>query len=128
MQTHSRQTGLTFISLLLVLMMVGFFALLVLRLGPLYLENYTIRSVLKGIKEEHGSGEWSAQEIRSTIEKRLYINEIRRFDKPEDRQDIKIRKEDDVVKVSIDYEVREHIAANVDALVSFSDSVELPAH
>jgi hypothetical protein len=126
MQTHARQTGLTFISLLLLLMMLGFFALLALRLGPVYLENYTIRSVLQGIKQQPGLDEQSPQAIRAMIAKRLYVNEVRRFDNQQGREYLTIKRHDNYLTVSIDYEVRQHILGNVDAMVSFSDSVELP--
>jgi len=127
MQIHSRQTGITFISLLLLLIMLGFFALLALRLGPLYLENYTIRSALQGLKQDPELAQKGPEAIRSALEKRLYINEIRRFDTAEEKQDIQVRREGEQFKVSVDYEVREHIVANVDAVVSFSNSVGLSA-
>ena len=117
----AKQRGLTFISLLLLLMIGGFFVLLALRLGPIYLENFTIRSVLQGLTKEPGLGQRSPQEIRSMLDNRLYINDVRRL-KP---QDFKFSREGEVLKIVISYEVREHIAANVDALVSFTEQVEL---
>lgn len=128
MRTNTKQTGITFISLLLLLVILGFLALLVLRLAPIYLENYTIRSVLAGLKQEPGLAQQSAHKIRSMIENRLYINEVRRFDKQRSPEYIRLKKKDDELKISIDYEVRQHIVGNVDALVSFANSVELPIH
>ena len=128
MRTKTKQTGMTFISLMLLLVILGFLALLVLRLAPIYMENYTIRSVLAGLKQEPGLAQQSAHEIRSMVENRLYINEVRRFDKQRSHEYIRLKKEEDKLKISIDYEVRQHIAANVDALVSFANSVELPVH
>jgi hypothetical protein len=106
--------------------MLGFFALLLLRLGPLYLENYTIRSVLQGVKQQPGVSEQSPQAIRAMIAKRLYVNEVRRFDNQQNRNYLTMKRHDDYLTVSIDYEVRQHILGNVDAMVAFSDSMELP--
>jgi hypothetical protein len=124
MRIRSRQTGITFISTLALLVIAGFFVLLALKLGPIYLENYTIRSVLENIKQDSFLGTRPASEIRRAINDRLYINEVRRL-KP---SDIELKREGEVVKVQIDYSVKEHILGNVDVLVSFSDKAELRAH
>jgi Domain of unknown function (DUF4845) len=120
----STQHGLTFISLLVLMAIAGFFILLALRLGPIYIENYTIKAVLQGIKQESGNGQTSPREIRDLIDRRLYINEVRRIT----AKDVQITREDNKLKVIIAYQVKEHILGNVDALVSFSNSVELPVN
>jgi hypothetical protein len=127
MKTYNKQqTGMSFISLLVLLMMVGFLALLALRIGPLYLEHYTITSLIQKLKQEPTIGQRTAQEVRTTIEKQLYVNDVHRFEKDEYRDSIKVSRETGVLKVAIAYEAREHIMANVDVIVSFSDEAEFP--
>jgi hypothetical protein len=69
-------------------------------------------------------GKKSISEVRQLIDRRLYINEVRRLT----AKDIKVKKADGKLRVEIVYEVREHIAANVDAIMSFEDIVEVAIH
>jgi hypothetical protein len=120
---RARQTGMTLISVLVLLVMGGFFILLLLKLGPIYLENYTVRSVLEQIRKEPLMGSRPPGEVRRAIEDRLYVNEVRRLNS----QDFRIKREGQVLKIELDYTVREAIMGNVDALVTFSERVELQA-
>jgi hypothetical protein len=112
---------MTFISLLLLLAILGFFVLLLLKLGPLYLENYKVKGVLTGLESDTMLNAGSAGEVRSLVDRRLYINEVRRLTP----KDIKVKREGNVVHVEISYEVREKIVGNVDAVVSFHDTAEI---
>lgn len=121
MKRRNAQQGMTAISMLLMVIVAGFFALLLLKLGPIYLENYKVKSVLASLKEERFSSQHSLRDIRTLIDKRLYINEVRRL-KP---NNIKLQKRDGKIHVEIVYDVREKIMANVDAIVSFQDILEI---
>lgn len=119
-EKHNQQ-GITFISLMLLLTIAGFFALLVLKLGPIYLENYTVKTVLANMRKDPTIHLQPPRRIRQAIDDQLYINEVRRLS----GKDIKLRREDKAVIVEIEYEVREHIMANVDAVMSFKESARL---
>lgn len=124
MKLPTKQTGMTAISMLLLLIIAGFFALLVMKMGPIYLENYKVKTVLSALESESMIGKKSISEVRQLIDRRLYINEVRRLT----AKDIKVKKADGKLRVEIVYEVREHIAANVDAIMSFEDIVEVAIH
>jgi hypothetical protein len=124
MKLPTKQTGMTAISMLLLLIIAGFFALLVMKMGPVYLENYKVKTVLSALESESMIGKKSISEVRQLIDRRLYINEVRRLT----AKDIKVKKADGKLRVEIVYEVREHIAANVDAIMSFEDIVEVAIH
>ena len=109
---------------MLLLIIGGFFALLALKLGPIYLENYKVKTVLANLKSQPNLASLPSSKIRSAVTKRLYINEVRRLSD----KDIKIKRVGQVIEVKIDYEVREKIFANVEALVSFQEMAELKAH
>jgi hypothetical protein len=116
-----RQTGLTAISWLILLMIGGFFVLLLLRLGPIYLEYYKVKSVLTAVKGEHERSTMTPAQVKETILNRFYINEVRRLS----AKDVKLKQANDGTQVEVQYEVREHILGNVDALVSFNETLEL---
>ena len=124
MQTGQKQRGMTAISMLLLLIIGGFFVLLLLKLGPIYLENFKVKSVLANMEAQPELATLPASKIRQAISKRLYINEVRRLD----NKTIKLKRVGDSVQVNIDYEVREKIVANVEAVVSFHEQAELRSH
>ena len=47
-----RQTGLTAISIVVILVIAAFFIMLALRLAPIYLENFKVSSHLESLKNE----------------------------------------------------------------------------
>lgn len=116
-----RQQGMTFISTLLLLLVGGFLAMLVLKLLPIYLDNYKIQSVLASLEAETGMGSKPVQEIKQAIDKRLYINEVRHIG----MKDIKIKRQGNFLDVRIGYVVKEPIMGNVEVLVTFDNNVQL---
>lgn len=119
---RSRQSGISFGNLLMWFIVVGFGLMLGFKIGPLYVENRTIQSVMDSLKEEASlKGLLSPRDIRGFLDRRLLINGIRRFENPEN---VAIKRVGN--KVIIDYEVREHMLANIDVVVVFNNIVELP--
>ena len=123
MRNAQRQQGITAIGMLLMLIVGGFFALLVMKLGPIYLENYKVKTVLANVESQRDLAALPTAKIRDAVSQRLYINEVRRLSD----KDIKIKRVGQVIEVKIDYEVREKILANVEALVTFQEKAELKA-
>ncbi len=115
------QRGITFISLLLLLMIMGFFLLLLFKLGPVYLENYTVKTVLSNLRKDPVLHTRPSREIRGAIDSQLYVNEVRRLG----LKDIMLKREGSVVIVNIDYFVRVPIIANVDAIMTFKETARL---
>jgi hypothetical protein len=106
---------------LLVLVLIGFFSLLTIKLAPIYMQNYTIKTVLASLEEEPLITKKSVGEIRKMITRRLKVNGVYEMDKDA----ITITRDEGVTTVDISYEVQENMAGNIDVLVFFSDSVEL---
>lgn len=115
-----RQEGMTFISPLMVLAVVGFFAYIGIKLTPVYLEYFSVSSSLKSLAEEESQG-LAASELRSRLLKRLEINNVAHVSE----NDIRIRSEANSKTVTVQYEVQEPFYGNVSLLISFEDSVTL---
>ena len=116
MQRRSRMQGLTMWGWLFVLM-VGISALtLVMRLGPHYFDNNSVRSILDGITVEEAKGPKS--QLRKLIDKRFTVNGLRDLDA---KRDVSIERTREATTVTIAYEVREHIVGNIYAVLSFND-------
>ncbi|OQX36327.1 MAG: hypothetical protein B0D88_01620 [Candidatus Sedimenticola endophacoides] len=112
---------MTGIGWLLVLFVVGFFVMLLLRIGPIYLENYSIKGVLESLETEPLITRKSKVEIKGMIMKRMRINGVYDFDP----KSLDIVKSPGLVTVSIDYSVQKSMFANIDVIVHFSEKVEL---
>lgn len=117
-----RQGGLSLISGLLLLVVVGFLALVAVRLFPVYFDYFTVSSVLNEVRNTaHGE---SPSAIRDTIERRFEVNEVDAVS----AGDIRILPDNGGMNVSIRYEQRVPFIANLSLIASFSKSVEVPAH
>lgn len=117
----TKQKGLTFISILVILLVVGFFTYLIMKIGPIYYNNFQLKKALASLKREGAMETYSREKILGTVHKRLdssYLDDIIR---PED---IEIVKTPNYVSVTIDYEVTRNIYANLDVLVYFTEKYE----
>lgn len=123
MGIRSRQRGMTAIGWLIVLGLIGFFTLLVLRLAPLYLNNYKIVGSLQSLKEEPLISQKPILEIKQLLLRRFDINSVDYATK----DDVAIEMKQGRLTVRVKYEVRTPILGNVDAVVRFDDSIEIVA-
>ena len=117
----ANQQGLTFISLVFILGLIGFFVLLGLKIGPIYLNHSKVVSALADIKKTPDIEVQSESEIRNSLSKRFDINYI--DDVTQD--DITITRHGNYLKVVIEYEVARKIVGNLSVLVEFNDNIEV---
>ena len=115
MQRAKRQAGLTAIGLLLILIPVGLAVFIVMKVAPAYIEAFSVGDVVNSLKKEMDLKEKSREEIYTMIKKRLDVNDIHSVDK----DNIKIQKTVNDVKVAIDYEARVPLFGNVALALSF---------
>lgn len=77
--SNSKQHGMTVIGLLLVLIVIGFIALVAMKVVPMYIQYFTIKSTIESIRKEPQIAQMSAQDIQNGIEKRFdigYVNNV----------------------------------------------------
>ncbi|KAA3626335.1 MAG: DUF4845 domain-containing protein [Proteobacteria bacterium] len=123
MSAMKKQQGMTAVGVLMVLALIAFFTLLVLRLVPPYLENFNVTSSLKSLQQEVGIKDKSPGEIRNLLQRRFDINDVTNVK----RENVTVAKDakSGLLKIAVEYEVRVPIMLNVDAVVVFSDSIEV---
>jgi len=119
--SSKRQQGLTLISLIFILGLIGFFVLLTLKIVPIYMDHGKVKSALTALKETPNVQTLSESEIRASLAKRFNINYV--YDVTPD--DIKIVRHGDYLKVDIEYETVVKIAGNLSILAEFNDSFEV---
>ncbi|MGZ5057930.1 MAG: DUF4845 domain-containing protein [Methylobacter sp.] len=117
----NRQQGLTFISLVFILGLIGFFTLLTLKIVPIYLDHGKVKSALAALKESPDIQTLSESEIRQSLAKRFNINYVNDVTLDE----IKVIKHGDYLKVDIEYETVVKLVSNLSVLAEFHDSFEV---
>ncbi|MEL1264882.1 DUF4845 domain-containing protein [Pseudoxanthomonas putridarboris] len=115
------QSGITLMSFLIVLAVVGFAAFIGMRLFPMYQEYYAVKSSLKGLAGEPGVGDMDPAKIQDLFFRRLYINYSENV-KP---GNIKIERMDGGWKMKVNYEVRRELVGNLDVVGKFDVSQDL---
>jgi len=120
MNTVKRQKGMTAIAMVLVLGMVGFFAMVAIRLFPIYLEHFSVASHLNSLAEDASIKDKSNREILSTLKKRFDIDDVKNV--KEENIFIEHNKNNSMV-IAVEYEVRTPVIGNIDMMVSFIDEV-----
>jgi hypothetical protein len=123
MKSIHRQRGMTPIGWIFVFLLIAFFTLVALKLVPIYLDSFTIASVISDLKKEPGIAAKTPREVVAIIEKRLDINMVEGIT----TDDIFAEKVGDTMTISAEYEVRKNMMGNVDVVVSFNKSVEVSA-
>lgn len=120
MRTIAKQQGLSAWGALAALGIAVAAITLVLRLGPHYIDWQTMKSVIDGLPPDKVHT-MSKEEIRDTLQKRFKINSLRDFDL---REIIIIERQKAGTTLLVQYERREPIVANVDAVLTFSERYE----
>lgn len=111
-------SGLT---MLIVALFFGSLLALGLKIGPAYLDDYTIQEALEGLDGTEGLSRMGPAEVRNLINRRLSVNNLGGFD----AKQISIDKNGDLVILKLDYEVRNNLFGNVDTVVRFQHEYEL---
>ena len=120
-KTLQKQKGMTAIGWIIVIGLVGFFALISIRLFPIYMEHFSVVSHLKDVAENPETKNDTVTQILDTFDKRFDIDNITNVK----HDDITIDLQSSPKTISIDYDVRTHAMGNVDMVVSFSNKVDI---
>ena len=118
MNLNRNQQGMTLLGFLMVLVIVAFFAFLVMRLFPVYSEFYAVNRALKALTLETGLASQDA--IRRSLDRKLYISYAKNFA----AKDAKITKAPEGGwNVRAYYEVRGDLLYNLDFVATFDTAV-----
>lgn len=119
-----KQKGMTAIGWLLVIAVVAIFALVLLKLLPVYFDGYKIAASMQSLVEDSSAHGKSPAELKRMLLKRLDINMI--YDIK--AEDIAISRSANGYSVEIDYEPRVPFMGNLYFVVVFDQVVEVPSN
>jgi hypothetical protein len=121
MKIH-KQGGLTLISFIVVLGFAVFIAFLGMKIGPIYMEYWSVVSAMNGVASERGSANYPPFDIRVKVLNRLYVSYSAENVKS---GNIKITRSGNGVNLRVVYEVRKPVIGNLDVVAKFDRSVRL---
>lgn len=123
---RNRQSGMTFLGLLVLIVVVGSWVYAGIRLVPAYLNYQKVASTLEKVRDEYTSNPGTTEfMIRKAIERHFNIEMVNEdvFNYP----DVLIRQQGGVFVVTAAYEHVVPLVANVSFLVDFDKTVEIQA-
>ncbi|MBL3824871.1 MULTISPECIES: DUF4845 domain-containing protein [Marinobacter] len=116
-----RQRGASALTMMVMVLFFGGLLTLVIKLGPAYLDDITIQEALESLDGTEGLSQMGPAQVRTLINKRLSVNNVRGFD----AKNISVDKDGDLVVINVDYEVRNNLFSNVDTVVHFKHQYEM---
>ncbi len=116
-----RQSGASALVIMVMVLFFGGLLTLAIKLGPAYMDDKTINAAVESIRDTEGISRMGPAQIRTLINKRLIVNNVRSM-KPED---ITVDKNGNVVLIKVDYEVRNNLFRNVDTIIHFQHEYEM---
>lgn len=123
MQIQKRIRGITFISFLIVLAVLGFFAYAGMKLVPIYIENDGVKKSQDLVAKEPGASSKTVEQIRSDLSVKFSIQYVEDASVPP--QSIQVLKQGGGANLRIVYQRRVNFVGNVDLLVSFDRTVPM---
>jgi len=121
MHNYNKQKGastplvILFVAMAMAILTVAF------KLYPVFYENWQLQHVVESFHDETDLKELPVKEIRRRFETRLLTNNVRDFNTNEN---LSISTAEGTLSIYIEYEVRVPIYKNIDAVVSFEESLE----
>ncbi|MDH3377823.1 MAG: DUF4845 domain-containing protein [Gammaproteobacteria bacterium] len=118
------QSGLSIWALLIVCSLIVFFALLAMKLTPLYVDNLKLRDGLKVLSENPTFHTMTRNQMVAKLREKLYVDSAHNIVDVKSVFHVEKTKTD--IIISLDYERVEHLAFNISALLDFENSVTTP--
>ncbi len=115
------QSGITLVGFIIVLGVAGVFIYMGMKVIPMYSEYYAVKQALEGIAKEPGVVDETPARIKDMFFRRMNINYSENV-KP---ADIKVVRKDAGYLITVDYEVRKPLIANLDVVGNFSTEKDL---
>ena len=115
----SRQRGISSAGVLLIAVLLGLFFTVGLKVGPLYVDHNLITGLCQDLIDNGEANSMTVTEVRDRLSSTLRINNVTDFD----LNSIRLRKENGEATITVAYEKRVPLIANLDILATFDESL-----
>lgn len=117
MKLRQQQSGMSLPGMLAIAIMVGFFVMSGLKIGPSYFEYFTIRDIVTKVAAEHDPEKDTIADIRRKLANLFNTNQIYGL-KP---TDVEVFRRDGKTFIDASYEARIPLFGRIDAVIRFDD-------
>ncbi|MDX1733021.1 MAG: DUF4845 domain-containing protein [Halioglobus sp.] len=117
MNTQRNQKGMSLLGILAIMIMVGFFVMCVIRLGPSYFEYLNVRDIVQRVALDSETESMSIGAIRRKIDTIFNTNQIYGVE----AKNVEIYRKKGNTFIDAGYEVRVPIMWRIDAVMTFDD-------
>ncbi len=122
MQRSSRRPhGMTLISFIIVLVVIGCLAYLAMKLFPVYSDHWAVQKAMGQVAAEPGIQNKGPEAVRESMDRKLYVSYVTSVK----HEHMTIDRKDGAPILRVKYEVRDKVVANLDFVASFDDTVKL---
>ena len=115
-----KQRGVSMFGILVLLAMITLFFTVGLKIAPIYINHNLLPGICQDLIDNGQASNMTQSEIRSTVSNNLRINQIQGFDV----DNIRMRRENGEAIISIAYESRIELVANLDVIATFDETLE----
>lgn len=110
-----RQSGMTTLGVIILVVFVGLFAFAAIRLTPVYLNYMKVAGVISGVQEEFDGAGPTRAAIRSSVARRFDVDSVAVIK----AKDVTVTAVDGGFEVAATYEHRSPFLANISFVVEF---------
>ncbi len=118
----NKQKGIGLLSLLFILLLLVFFATVVVKLAPVYINDMLVQRSMQDMARTGGKGMNGPIDVRNNLMKRLTVNGVTHVK----TDDISVIKDALWYEVNTSYETRVPFMMNLSFLVMFNETIEVP--
>ena len=115
MNFSQRQRGLSMLAILVILVLIGFFATSAIKLFPVYMESFTVKRAIESTVEEARANNWGRVEVKNNISRQFDVNRVEAIA----TKDVKITNQNGKVVIDATYEKRVPFMGNIDVVLKF---------
>ncbi len=118
---NKRQGGMTLIGMLLVIIVIAFIGLLAMKVIPMYIQYFTIKSTIESIRKEPQLAQMSPSDIHTAIQKRFdsgYVDKIT-------ARDLKIKNERNGRVLELVYQQEAELFYGLYAVLKVNETIPL---
>ena len=108
-KTRNRQKGMSTVGIITIMGIFGFLFVGLLTIFPMYYDNLKLQTALEAIQNDTSIDPKSKQAIWGSLQKRLYINEMRSIT----NDHVKMLRKDGKTTITVSYEARDTFVGNL---------------
>ena len=123
MSLRKRQRGMSFLSLIAIVGILGFSVVIGLKLIPIYMDSWKIDGIMNTVISEAGVNQQSRKEIIESMLKRLDIDAVDAVNYRNYKESLTVAKRKNKTTINIFYRVETPLIGNLTLVAEFDKSV-----